>query len=422
MSGFILPEFERGKFASITIILIVTLISAVNSNAHVTDEWKKSGRGIAAIVVAIAHAYGLYLSPFFGPDDYLGIFFAIASHQAVMIFFLISGYLITISININIKKNEGMFRFFQYLASRIARIYPPLLFAIAMTTFFWGVIRFFNLHGVNSNLPYEIGNFAPSRAVFSLGLADIKNAVMMQNGMLDANGPLWSLYIEWRIYIVAGVLAFFLTVNAIIYKSVLAIIFAYVFYGLFSINEHAMFYLMIWLLGCIFSLAPFLTKLALIKHRYLVFSVLLIVIFLWGILNPKIVISGGSKFGFFENVFQLLICFSWSMLIIPDRLTKLTTFKIISIWLGNLSYSLYILHFPIMLFFLSLFHNLIAGSLPLSLLAAVVSLFVAIAISSLSAKYFENKVYFERIIQKILIRVIAMLQKIAHKIDLLTKK
>lgn len=66
-------------------------MSAVNLDAHVTDEWKESARGIAAIVVAIAHAYGLFLLPFLGPDDCFGKLLVIASYQAVMVFLLLAG-------------------------------------------------------------------------------------------------------------------------------------------------------------------------------------------------------------------------------------------------------------------------------------------------------------------------------------------
>jgi peptidoglycan/LPS O-acetylase OafA/YrhL len=384
--------------------MAMNFMNTKNLDKYDTDKWKESDRGIAAMVVAIAHAYTLFIYPHLGPEDLLGKILGIAAHQAVMIFFVVSGYLITISILNNIQKNKGRFNFAQYLISRLARIYPPLIFVIAVTIFFWAAIGFFHLHGFSPNLPFGIGDFESSRTVFILALSDIKNAVLMRNGMLDVNGPLWSLCIEWRIYIVAGVLALFITTSKIFIKVLFAILFGYVFKGLWDVNEHAMFYLLVWLLGSIFALAPSLHALLLVKYRAWVLMTLLMVVVAWGINNSSMFISGGNKFGFFENIFQLLICIIWSFFIIPDRPMRQSVLKRASIWLGHLSYSLYILHFPIMLFILSLSHSFIQGSLVRSVLFAAISLFLAIVFSRLCAKYFENKKYFEKVMQAILFK------------------
>ena len=395
-------------------------MNIANLNIYVTNQGKESARGIAASVVAIAHAYGLFIFPFLGADYYFGQLFSIAAHQAVMIFFIISGYLITLSILNNVRRNEE-FNFTKYISSRLARIHPPLFFAVILSIFFLGIIRLFNLRGVDSSLPFAVGNFEPSRKVFLLTFEDIKNVVMMRNGMLEVDGPLWSLYIEWRIYIVMGVLAFLVTSKKLTSKIIMSFIFIYVVNALISVNEHAFFYLSVWLLGALLALIPSAKKILTGKYRFFIFLILSAIVILWAFFSPAMLMAGGNKFGLFENTYQLLICILWCFIVIPDHKVKPTLFSTISIWLGNFSYSLYILHFPIMLFVFALSHRMIEGSLNYAFLAAILSLLSAVAISRVSSIYFENKIYFQKPIYKILNYIVSLMRQCSHKLRPLLK-
>lgn len=102
----------------------------------IVDSGKEGVRGIAAFTVALAHAYGIFIAPHLGADGFMPKLLGQAAHQSVMVFFIISGLLITLSIKSNIEKNSGKFDLIKYLSSRVARIYPPLCFAIFISLFF----------------------------------------------------------------------------------------------------------------------------------------------------------------------------------------------------------------------------------------------------------------------------------------------
>ena len=83
-------------------------------------------RGVLAIAVLIPHSIHTFISRVIGIDHFLSILSgAIASH-AVLIFFLMSGYLIANSIQTNFDTNQK-FDILRYVSARFARIYPPLI-------------------------------------------------------------------------------------------------------------------------------------------------------------------------------------------------------------------------------------------------------------------------------------------------------
>ena len=86
-------------------------------------------RGIAAIIVLIVHAIQLYWFRLIGSSNEIALISGLFGRHAVLLFFLLSGYLITLSILTNIIRNQR-FDWTEYAAARIARIYPPLIGAI----------------------------------------------------------------------------------------------------------------------------------------------------------------------------------------------------------------------------------------------------------------------------------------------------
>lgn len=89
-------------------------------------------RGIAALSVAVAHLW-LHYDLIYGYDDFSPqaaahpVLVTLASRAPVCFFFLISGYVISLSVD----ASQSALRF---LASRIARLYPAYWAAVALTT------------------------------------------------------------------------------------------------------------------------------------------------------------------------------------------------------------------------------------------------------------------------------------------------
>jgi peptidoglycan/LPS O-acetylase OafA/YrhL len=127
---------------------------------------------------------------------------SVASEYAVVVFFILSGYLITHSLEANIRRN-GYLDLREYLAARLARLYPPFLLAIAISISIYMAMNAFNLPGRGSPLSLP-GDLYAARDIVHLGRSEVLNALLMLRGLLDINGPLWSLYIEAKLYVLAA--------------------------------------------------------------------------------------------------------------------------------------------------------------------------------------------------------------------------
>lgn len=353
------------------------------------DVGKNTARGIAALLVCIDHAYGFFLYPHFGRDAVTTHFVALAAHQSVMVFFAISGFLITKSILDNLSRNPA-FSLRDYLYARVARIYPPLVFSVVLTVLLYLVIQGLSLAGSSAESPYSVGSLPQMRDVFSVTTKDVRNALKMNNGLLQANGPLWSLCIEWWIYIVIGLAVTVFSARGLLLKLLWTGAFAWAAVKLYSVNSHAMFYLGVWLFGGLMMLAKQRAG-WFARHHYGAIGGLLVVISLLAWTAPGLILAGGRQFGWAENAVQFVICAFWCSVIMPDQRSGTTLAWRGLFQLGECSYSLYILHFPFMLFLLSVCQSLLGTSLQLCLVAMPVAVILSVAVAYLSALWFEDK-------------------------------
>lgn len=137
-------------------------------------------RGLSALVVLVAHV--LMLAVPAATTTPLLTVLRVPAQFSVLVFFALSGFLVTRSI---IRNHEsGRFRFVPYACDRFNRIVPPLLLAVALTVLLSG---------------------------FSLSPGEVAGMLLFANGFaVDTpyiNGPLWSLAIEVWLYVLAGMVA-----------------------------------------------------------------------------------------------------------------------------------------------------------------------------------------------------------------------
>ena len=162
-------------------------------------EHLAGARGIAAAVVCLSHVIQIQFLRFTGLGTSLHKTSSIASEYAVLVFFVLSGYLITHALETNIQKN-GYLRLNRFIAARVARIYPPFLFAVLISVVIFMILDGFNLPGRESPFGAPSDLYA-ARDRINLSASEVKDALLMKQGMLEINGPLWSLYIEVKLYI-----------------------------------------------------------------------------------------------------------------------------------------------------------------------------------------------------------------------------
>ncbi|MGJ4950093.1 acyltransferase family protein [Bradyrhizobium sp. HKCCYLS20291] len=162
-------------------------------------------RGGAALFVFVSHIIQIIWLPVTGLGSLAHIANSFASETAVVVFFVLSGYLICLSICGNIQRN-GEFVVWDYLRSRALRIYPPFLGAVVVSLAVFVLLEQLGLPGVRTPLRGASDLYA-ARDSISIGVSEVFRSLTLRGGLLEINGPLWSLYIEVRLYVAAGIAA-----------------------------------------------------------------------------------------------------------------------------------------------------------------------------------------------------------------------
>lgn len=356
------------------------------SDLNRLDGW----RGFLAFIVVIAHANQVFIDPIIGTDNYVNWSFGFIAHFAVLGFFVISGIAITMSIIININRNNTLINFKEYIVARISRIYPPLFFSVFLCLLFYVIIINFNLLGGHKSYKLITDKYV-ARDFFQFDFKDVFNTLIFKDvGLVKVNGPLWSLIIEWWLYFLAlfFVGCFFLKNK--LFRIISLVLFCFTLNKIIHLD--AIIYLFIWLIGSFY----FLT----IKINKLVLNIILICSFL-GLLLV------GYNIHFIKELLDIskipLLQLLFSMLFLGFILWFPT--KSIFNSISKYSYSLYIIHFPIFLFIFSVFHKNIKNSMILNVLVALLSIAIVMGIASKSYLIFEDKKkysnYFYRILELI---------------------
>lgn len=330
-------------------------------------------RGAAAAVVLLAHVVALHFLRF-GLDTSLHQVSSIASEYAVVVFFILSGYLITHTLEANIERN-GKLRLDIYAAARIARLYPPFLYAIGVSLLVFLVMDFFGMPGRSSPMRLPSDLYA-ARDIVHLPVGEIKRALLMLQGMLEINGPLWSLYMEAKLYVLfACALALISGGRGIVFKLILAAVFYYVAKAGIELNPGFAGYAAMWLIG---ALAYYVwNERGGWRNRVLTCAALIIAAELWH------VVVGGTGLWIVARDVLVAAGIAWLLFKLRIRVP-------VGRRLANCSYSLYATHFPVLLLTQSLLISTgstsIAAAVGVAALGIVAAAAVALVGGTIEAK------------------------------------
>ena len=310
-------------------------------------------RGLAAVVVLLSHARSyLIMPPVLVEDASLPaklFYFATGfGHEAVMVFFVLSGFFISRSI-VNLTAT-GRFTWRRYLVSRLSRLWVVLIPALLLTA---GWDHLGIALGGGDFYAGRIHEYYNSIPGGGSGGVDLSAANFLHNALFlvevttpavyGTNGPLWSLTYEFWYYILFPlglllVLGGSSALTRLLYATLLLALVWYLPGGLLKLG-------VVWLFGYAVLMLwrrPAVQRLA-ARRWYAVVS-----------LAGFALSMGISRVGLIADQLHadLLIglCFA---LFMPAMIAHAPTahwFERLSTGLSTISYSLYLTHFPLLAF------------------------------------------------------------------------
>jgi peptidoglycan/LPS O-acetylase OafA/YrhL len=347
-----------------------------NDELLALEKW----RGLLSLIVVIAHLFQIFYFPIVGTGGWIALICGTCANISVVCFFVLSGMLISYS-GLNLF-TDNKFNWRRYIINRISRIYPALIFVLILCFILILIFPYFNeskqlIVGLKSD------NYI-ARKTFFVSKIDIVLALfMIPTSIIEINGALWSLFIEWWLYFF-GLFLFLIIGNRFktksiiilfIFLSILPLLLNYFFNSIVSLH-----YTFIWLTGFLYTFFLGKNNKIIDKAFILTFIILVIFISIFGVENINIVKALPSHY------FLLQIFFSLFFLKI---MFKIKLNKIFS-WIGKFSYTLYIVHFPIILFTFSITRRNLNNE-PLLVLSFMIFVFVIVIFFSFVISIFLEK-------------------------------
>jgi peptidoglycan/LPS O-acetylase OafA/YrhL len=343
-------------------------------------------RGVSALIVLVAHSCQTFLARLTtDPNSWFAAIYGNAARQSVLVFFLLSGFLITRSITANVRRN-GFFDPSDYSFSRVARIYPPFLFALAMAMLVAFIVHYFDLPGGTRPLGDE-----PLRVRDHLEftVSELWHALAMQSGMTLVNGPLWTLYIEVKIYFLAMSVALVGFGQNRLYRLAGIGLFAA---GLWAIQSDYSWgvFLTAWLVG---SATTRLRANRINGYVAAVSGLIIATALLCGPIRGSNVMDTGAN-----KILQILCCLIYARILLVSDVLEFEYPEALR-RTGDFSYTLYVTHFSCMVLCLSLLLPVIGGSWTLSVAAQFCAMAASIAFAMWTAPTLENVPFYRRLVR-----------------------
>ncbi len=210
--------------------------SVILKNTRISDNLNFI-RGLAALIVMICHLRAALFVGFksiASPTHLEKIFYFItgSGSEAVMVFFVLSGFLIGSQVSISVKND--IFMWSHYLINRLTRLYVVLIPALLLS----GCVVYFGYAIIlHQKLPVvlNIGNF----------LGNIFFLQTIKTYSFAGNSPLWSLSNEFWYYLLFPVLLF--TYMEKLPKKFLYLLISIAVFYLIGLEKSL--YFIVWLMG-----------------------------------------------------------------------------------------------------------------------------------------------------------------------------
>ena len=309
-------------------------------------------RGMAALMVFLGHLRNVFFKDYseINSNFIFDLFYFITSlgHIAVLFFFVISGFVIT---NLIFNKSQN-FSLAEYLYDRIMRLWVVLIPSIIFSICLYMYLKTYAVGIINGDLRYII-NSGPSENDSKITIYLILGNIFFLQEILvqtfSINAPLWSLSYEFWYYLLFPVILIFLNkienYNKPTFKFICLIVFILL---LMFLPLKIILYFLIWLCGSLIFLFRNISFIYIKTHLIISVTLLLISIF-------ALKINFLNLNNFILELF-IIISFSYFILVFLKLKSKILT-SIFFKKLSDLSYSLYLFHFPLVLLLSSYIGN-----------------------------------------------------------------
>ncbi len=318
-------------------------------------------RWFAAFLVVIAHSRHLlfvdYKNISAGHSLFMKGFYFLTGlgHESVILFFVLSGYLVGGTALIRLFENKWNFK--EYFINRFSRIYTVLFPALVLG----GLLDFIGTHYVNQSqiytnvLIYNIGSLnsiIANQLNFTTFFGNLLNLQTIAVPRLGSNQPLWSLANEWWYYMLFGLFA-----NAYFFRGQgKSVAFFSAGVGLvlfYFLPSNIQLWFAIWMLGALTSLVN------ITKFRLPVIVSFLILIV--GMAVSRLSHSDDGSGNVWVDLLRdslLAICFCFVLIQLKAREFVLPAMALHP-KLASFSYTVYLIHFPILIFLTALHHDVL---------------------------------------------------------------
>jgi len=322
--------------------------------------WLDLLRGLSALLVCLGHLRNAILvdgSDLIHPGIPLKAFYFITGfgHQAVMVFFVLSGYFVGGAV----LRSGVNFSWNSYLVSRLTRLWVVLIPCLFLT---WGVGLIVEHYAFEATLgaSNEIWHSGPKMGEYSVSfntlLANIFFLQTISFPVFGFNGPLWSLANEFWYYMLFPMLAIGIGLvgkKAIVVQSA-TLIFALIIACWLPYEILNGF--LIWLMGvAVYGLKTKIKTLNLNVLR--IFTCISVLMFSLALCNAKL-----SFVQISDNQSDFVVGLSFACLCL--LLTYQNFFQFhwptiakFSLYISEVSYSLYLSHFPMVIFIATIIYQ-----------------------------------------------------------------
>ncbi len=304
-------------------------------------------RGVSALAVMLYHLRGVFFVDFPNLTNkslLIGGLYAVTGygHQAVMVFFVLSGYFIGTSVMESVGKGQWSWR--TYLVSRLTRLQLVLFPALVLGGLCDRIgMRIPQAASIYFGALYKF--YDPSVALRSTALVFLGNLFFLQSivsPVFGSNTPLWSLSYEFWYYILFP--ALILTAAAWAGVRIRILYTCFALFLLWFIGPQVTFYFLIWLGG---ALLGYLQRATRFKPRFPGFSLLTGLIFVGALAWSRTHRLSSDLL----TDYVVAFCFAlWLYsLLLGSRDDASDAYAYGARKLAGFSYTLYLLHLPALL-------------------------------------------------------------------------